>query len=260
MGSLRLGRLPKTLRWRELINLLDEMPTDTSAVARKTAEAAETQLRLLGKDKALTYCFWLLTRITWAARSPDFADSLGDTGIELTPDSSILAFVARVSDRVSREVQGHPESGPFGELASLALRSALSNTIGQHGRSLFGSSVEDLQDALRSYSRQAQFGTLSRHFFGDFFSRTLRYFVDKELSNHVGEGHGLSNIGESQAFGESLNTYAFQSARIMEDFAGGWYSKHNWEQQGRINQDEAGRFVAVALRKLRMELKREEQR
>ncbi len=39
----------------------------------------------------------------------------------------------------------------------------------------------------------------------------------------------------------------------MEDFASGWYSKRNWESQGQISPEEARGFVAVALRKLRME-------
>ena len=152
----------------------------------------------------------------------------------------------------------YPESGPFAELASLALRRALSETIGQHGRSLFGSSLDDVQHALRSHSTPARFGDLSRRFFGDFLARTLRFFIDRELSNHVGAGHALTSIDTSQRFTTELDVYARQSARIMEEFAGSWYSKHNWETHGQISRDEAQKFIAIALRKLRMELTRTE--
>lgn len=258
MGHLRLGRLPKTRRWGEVVELLDSSPGDTAAVAGAVIEAADHRLRALASDPSLTYCFWLLTRITWASRGRTFVDELADAGIEVAPDESALTFISRVTDRARAELSQYPESGPFSELASLALRRALSETVGQQGPSLFASSLEDLQQACRTYSTQAQFGVLARRFFGDFLARTLRYFVDRELSNHVGGAGRLSNIDESLDFSEALDTYARQSARIVEEFAGGWYSKHNWESRGEIGRDEAQGFAAYALRKLRMEIRRGE--
>ncbi len=86
-------------------------------------------------------------------------------------------------------------------------------------------------------------------------SRTLASLVDRELSNHVGIGP-LSTIGDSLEFVRALNTHAWQAAGIVEAYAGGWYSKYNWESKGQISQEEAQHFVAYALRKLRSELKR----
>jgi hypothetical protein len=60
---------------------------------------------------------------------------------------------------------------------------------------------------------------------------------------------------DSLEFTQALDTFARQSARIIEDFAAGWYSKHNWEAKGEITEEDAQKFVAVALRKLRMEVK-----
>src|SRR6266511_3002912 len=258
MGHLRLGRLPKTMRWNAVVGLLAAPDVDSLDVARATVEAAEDRLRGLASDPSLTHCFWLLTRITWAARGADFAGDLASLGIDVRPDDSAITFIARVNDRARDVVTHFPESGHFAELASLALRRALSETIGQQNLSLFSSSVEQIQEACRAYSTRAQFGVLARRFFGDLLARTLRSFVDRELSNHTGPGQGLSDLDASRRFAESLDLHARQSARIMEDFAGGWYAKRNWEARGEISRDEAQGFVAVALRKLRMELKREE--
>ncbi len=128
-------------------------------------------------------------------------------------------------------------------------------TVGQQGPSLFGSDVDDLRSAFSAHSSRDQFGHISRLFFADLFARTVRSLVDRELSHHVGEGHGISNIHQSAQFMQALDLYTRQASRIMEDFASGWYSKHNWESKDRITLDEARGFVAVALRKLRMELK-----
>jgi hypothetical protein len=59
-------------------------------------------------------------------------------------------------------------------------------------------------------------------------------------------------------FSEALDIYARQSARIIEEFASDWFSKHHWEARGEISRDEAQAFVAVALRKLHIELGRAE--
>jgi hypothetical protein len=243
-----------------VVSLLEAPTVEASAVTRATVEAADHRLRALGNDPSVTHCFWLLTRIAWASRGADFAAGLADVGMVIRPESSALAFISQVAEHARKGTSQFTESGPFGELASLALRRALSDTVGQQGPSLFGSSLEDMQRAFRAYSTRTQFGVLARRFFGDFLARTLRYFVDKEVSNYVGPDHGLRDIGDSRQFSESLDLYARQSARIMEEFAAGWYSKHNWESRGQISHDEARGFVAVALRKLRMELKRERAR
>lgn len=257
MGHLRLGRLPKTRRWNAVMNLLDAEPSDTAGVARAVVNAADNRLSRLGHDEALVYCFWLLTRITWAARGPQFRDHLADLGIEVSDSTSALGLVSKVSEQARMVLAQHPESGPFGELASLSLRRALTDTIGTQDLGLFGSSIADVQYACRTYSSRKQFGILATRFFADFFSRTLRYFVDREVANYVGPGRSIPNIQAGQQFGQALDLYARQSAHIVEDFAAGWYSKHNWETQGQISTQEVQGFVSYALRKLRMEVKRE---
>src|SRR5687768_10189922 len=126
MGHIRLGRLPKSRRWRSVVGLLAIAPMDVGAVAEATAEAAEVRLRLLALDATLSYSFWLLTRVTWAARTPAFASSLAELGLEPVESPSPLTLIAQLGERVRKRAEAHPESGPFAELSLLALRRALS--------------------------------------------------------------------------------------------------------------------------------------
>jgi hypothetical protein len=255
MGHLRLGRLPKTHRWAEVVDLLDLSPRETQAVAAAAVEAADNRFRQLANEPGITYCFWLLTRVMWAARGPFIAD-LKQLGIDAVPDTSALTLISRISDRVRLEMADLASSGHFSDIASLALRSALSETVAQQGASLFDSIVEDAQRAFRAYSTRETFAELAHRFFAHFMSRSLRSFIDRELANHVGPGHGLANVAESRDFMQALDLHTRQSARIVREFAGAWYSKHQWESKGEITFDEAQRFVGYALRKLRAELKR----
>lgn len=247
-------QLPRTVKWNHVVGLLRVANPDAQSVANATVEAAASRLGELGRDPSLTYCFWLLTRLASAARGPEFVHDVGALGLDVQGTDSAVGFISRVSDRVREEVGRHPESGPFGELASLALRRALLDTVGTEGRSLFGSSVDDLERAFQRHATPTQFGHLSRHFFGDFFARTLRFYVEKELSNQVGEYPGLSSTAESGSFAAALDQYGRESAGIMEQFATDWFDKHHWQAQGTIGREEAQGFVAGALRKLRYEL------
>ena len=258
MGHVRLGRLPKTIRWQRVVALIDHSPDNVPAVARGTVAAAEDRLRELARDPSLIHCFWLLARITAASRHDDFSLALSSLDLPIPASSSALVYISQITDSVRHDLSNYTESGPFGELASIALRRALSETVGLHGESLFGSSIDDVQHAFYSHSSPSRFGEVAKSFFGDYLARTLRYFVDKELSNYVGVGHGLDSIESSQDFSSALELYARQSARIVEEFAADWYSKHNWESGGAVSQVEVQRFVPVALRKLRSELRRSE--
>lgn len=253
MGHTELGYLPKSKRWRALMDLLEAPRLDAPTMAGATVFAAEGRLIALRGDPSLTYCFWLLTRLANAARGPDFLEEIRQLGVPARADDSALAFVVRVADTARIELNRYPESGPFGELASLALRRALTDTVGLEGRSLFGSSLEDLEGAFRRHSSAVQFGELATRFFGDFYARTLRFYVERELQNHVGGG-ALPTIATAGDFADALDLHARQSARIVEGFAAAWYSKKGWELQGAIGREDAQGFVAHALTKLRKEL------
>lgn len=253
MGHNAYGFLPGTVRWQRVAGLLNASAPDAPSVAGACLLASERRLRELKRDPSLSYCFWLLSRLASAARGPDFAADAAQLGISIQPGDSTLSLIARVTDRARVELGGYPESGPFGELASLALRRALTDTIGTQQTSLFTSSVDDLASAFRQHTTDVQFGRLAHRFFGDFYARTLRYYVDRELPNAVG-GPALPTLMDATAFSTSLDRHARETARIMEGFGADWFSKHHWQSEGTISREEAQGFVAHALTKLRREL------
>jgi len=62
----------------------------------------------------------------------------------------------------------------------------------------------------------------------------------------------LPDLADIAEFNEALRTHCDQSARIVRDFCGEWYSKNAYE--GGINRGNSSRFLAVAVRKLSSEL------
>jgi hypothetical protein len=62
----------------------------------------------------------------------------------------------------------------------------------------------------------------------------------------------LRDLGDVAQFNDALRTHCDQSARIVRDFCGEWYSKTEY-QEG-IDLRNTSRFLAVAVKKLRAEL------
>jgi hypothetical protein len=91
MGHIRLGRLPATKRWQQVVSLLVQ-GASLEQIAGASAEAAESSLKHARRDPALLRSFWLLTQIPLAARSPNFRDGLKSLGLH----------VARLSERYRR--------------------------------------------------------------------------------------------------------------------------------------------------------------
>ncbi len=253
MGHWLFGKLPRTRRWREVIDLMASAPEETEELARATVWAANNKLQELENDPSIGYCFWLLTRTMQAAREEDFPTALSRLGLEISAETPTLAFISQLSDQARRQLSDYPQSGHFGEIAQLALRRALTETIGQR-RSLLGSSVEDLRAVLKIYSTRTRFAGLAQLFFGDLLARTMTGLLDRELANCLHSTSERSALDRNEAVIAAIDLHARQTALVMREFAGDWYSKHNWESQRQITRDETQRFVAHALDKLRGDL------
>jgi hypothetical protein len=65
-------------------------------------------------------------------------------------------------------------------------------------------------------------------------------------------GSRLPDLADIAEFNEALRAHCDQSARIVHDFCGEWYSKT--EFQHGIDPDNTSRFMAVAVKKIQAEL------
>ena len=86
MGHIRLGVLPRSKKWRQVVEEL-KSGADVAEIAGASAEAAESALSSAAKDPTLVDVLWLLTQIPLAARGPDYAVS---GGAKLDHGSSVI--------------------------------------------------------------------------------------------------------------------------------------------------------------------------
>jgi hypothetical protein len=223
-------------------------------VVLAVTRVADDRLRSLERDPSLSYLYWLLARVTWLSRTEDFPSALRAEGIRLPEQVSGLTFLAALGNLATLEVKRRTTPSLVSDLALRSFKEALTKAVHDRANTLFGTSLMDVQAALRATSTPREFARLSREFFGTFLAGFIEFVVSKESSRHVGWTRGFRDPSALSTFQESLSRYCYEATRILEDFSGGWYSKHNWT--GDIDEQQAGRFVAYALEKVRSELGR----
>ena len=253
MGHIRLGILPKYPKWKTVIEYLENQDIPASAVADKVIDAT---IDILSKDSSrssVSFCIWFLAQLTIVSKENNYLERLNNLGINVNDDSSAVDFLAKVSRQSTINLSKLSPYTAINPIAGLALREALTKTIGQQSNTLFGSGIRETQLAFKKYSTQKQFSNLLHIYFSSFLRRIIRYVIDKEISNHIGEGRRFENIRELDAFEEALDVFASQTTRIVDEFSGGWYSKKLW-LQGEITDIDSDQFVYIALRKLRSDL------
>ncbi len=261
MGHSRLGNPPKSQRWDQVVatvlgdasNPTGQVPLteEVGEVARLTLQAAETGLEHALLDEGLRHTFYTLTQIVLAAREEDWKAKLEAAGVAVPAGGNLLDFTTSVQDAIDDHILSRGKSTDVSEMAQQAAGEALASLAEPSASSLFGGGEEQLNRALRELSTKEGFARLGQRFFGRFMSRFLNFYLSRITAHAVGRGR-LPQVGDLSSFNEGLNHHCEQSARIVRDFCGQWYSKTNYKEG--INPANVTRFMAVALKKLRKEV------
>lgn len=252
MGHVRLGTLPKSRKWRQVVELLVE-GAGAAEIAAASTDAAEHALRIAAKDPALVRAFWLLTQIPLAARTADFPAALQRLDLPVKGDPTLMEVVGAFAEAIDRHARRSGGRTDLGEMAQLSAAEALSTIAARDLPALFGPSPGDVKLAIGKLASTKQFGILAREFFTRLTKRHLDYYLSREMPDHVGAGARFSAIADHSAFDAALDLHCREASRIVQEFSGSWFSKKNFEDS--LTPDEAGRFAYVAFKKLRDELR-----
>jgi hypothetical protein len=268
LGHERVGTLPKTQKWRSLVGQIAGLggsgvggsggatpAVEVADVAEQTVRNVSQQFRRAHLDTGVGAAFEYLVVLAAAGRSDDPRSVLSEYGIELPDKPTALSFAKAASPWLARS----QESLEYGQMA----RGAVSDTIGAWYREnrpqqdrLF-EPPEYPFDVWRKAGDGAGFCELARLFFASFTERHLNYYLEREASAV------LPGFGERDRFGAQLNghvedisQHAFETARIAQSFAAGWFNRN--VREGVPDREAIARFLSIAFGKIRGELLRED--
>lgn len=119
MGHIRLGRLPRTYKWRQVIDLIGN-GAPTPPIAAATLDAAKRGLANVSKDPALIYSIFLLTQIPQCARQQDFGGALRSLGLDVSDQASLPEIIGAFTEAVDAHVDKVGGRTDLGEMAQMA--------------------------------------------------------------------------------------------------------------------------------------------
>ena len=254
MGHIRLGTLPRSKKWQEVVALLEaEAPLER--IAEASAIASERDLSRASADPQFQFVANLLVTLPLQARSPEFANYLDHLGMNVGDLASVTDLLTGLSRAIDERAFDLGRGSDAGDLAKLALLESLSVQLHDRLPSLFEPTPIELRKALAGFSSGKGFAVLARDFFARLTYRSLDYYLSRELANHTGAGKRFASDAQRIAFQEALRLHTFETSRIVQEFAGGWYGKTVWKEQ-HLDQDAVDRFTQYAFTKMRKEFGR----
>lgn len=254
MGHVRLGVLPRTRAWQEVVGLI-AAGADVSQIANATITAAEKAFSFVMKDVGYTEAVWLMTQMAIAAKKPDIHQHLESVGISLPPDATLPDVTSALSEALDRATDASGRRSDLAELSSRALIGAVTDILSPKLHSLFPSDPDTLRAALSTLGKEKEFGQLSRTLYARLANESLQYFLSKNLNTHIGEGMRFATMNQKAQFDTALQTHTREASLIVEKFSSDWFSKHRFEGGGDISRKSSNGFAGFALKKMKDELK-----
>jgi len=257
MGHTRLGKLPCTRKWREVVELI-AAGADAAQIAEATLRVAELAFsyKYVSRDDGYNEAVWLVTQLGLSAKAPDPLHYLRDRGIDVQGQATLLGLMGALSESMDSAIERGGTRSDLGELAHRALVDAVGTTLrpkvdGQ----LFGIAPEVFKSALAELRKPREFAQLSRNFFSRLTRECMDYYLSQTLNTHVGEGHRFASTNEKAQFDEALAVHCREASRIVEQYSADWFSRHSYEENGEISRESVQGFASWAMKKMTAELK-----
>lgn len=255
MGHERVGVLPKSRKWRTIVAEVGATAAgdaDIAAVATDTLGAVRRRYEHIHEDAGVRAAFEFLVGLSNAPLPADKRAGWADLDVNLDANPSALQLAKALRTWVAARIQ----SREVGEIATRAATDAIVRWQAEHQQQgpLFPS--DDAGFVWSKAASGAGFSEVSRLFFSSFTERYLKYFLEREASAI------LPTIDERERFSRDLSRHvdavsrhAFETSKITQSFAAGWYNKHAHGERPSPRRVES--FLRTAFAKLREELARE---
>ena len=253
MGHSRIGTLPATRKWKDVVKLIAD-GADVAQVAAATLRAAERAFSLVKNDVGFREATRLLVELAQAAGSKNPVGHLESVGLALSEKTSLAEVAMVLSETLDRRISATRQRSDFGKIAGGALISAVVNHLQTQASPLFGITRDEIGAVFKGMSRKQGFGELSQSFFSNLTSGSLDYFLSKNLATHLGEGLRFPTNNQKAQFDDAMHTHCKEASVIVKDYGTDWFSKHRHEEGGKISRESTDGYASYAMEKIKMEL------
>jgi hypothetical protein len=253
MGHTRLGTLPATKKWKQVIGLMIE-GASVAKVAEATTNAWRNAFATIKNDLGFREAVWLMTQMGIAGSSNDPVAHLSAIGVEVGGSSSPIEVAMALTEALDHRIDSAGKRSDFGEIAEKALVAVVTETMQSDMPTLLNSTADDIKATLGKLGTVKNFTDLSRNFFTRLTNDCLNYFISKTNAEPAVRPQSSTKMDQIAKFESALKTHCQETSVIVETFSGDWFSKNRYEGGGNIDRDTAEKFGGYALTKIQMEL------
>ncbi|MCL2646855.1 MAG: hypothetical protein FWD61_07590 [Phycisphaerales bacterium] len=256
MGHTLLGNLPRTRKWRDVVELV-AAGANVSQVANATIRAAEAAFSFVQNDVGYNQAVWLMTQLGLAGNQDKPLDYLRSQGIDIPANTSLPGITVAITEALDNHVAANGGHSGLGQIAQRALVDAVIQNLEPklQQQSMFNMQHDDTVNALAELRKPDKFGQLSRTFFARLTDDSMNYFLSRVLAGNLGEGQRFATMNQMGQFEQALTTHCREASAIVEQFSNEWFSKHRYEEQGNISRESAQGFASWGLKKMMDELR-----
>ncbi len=219
MGNSRYGALAKTRNWLKVVELLADEQATVGEVATETITAARHAILTLQRDRLLAHCGFLLTHLAWEARNQRLTEFLNEVGIpsaEIQNRSDLISALARY---FTERRQEFGNITALSEVTESAFLETIQRTLSGSTQSLFEAGIDEIESAFKACSTPRGFSEATVQFFSSFLRRTLRYFLSKEIPNHIGLARRFESLDAVAEFDKGVDRFSSENAKILSQYS-----------------------------------------
>ena len=124
MGHSRIGTLPATKKWKEVVSLIANGANEARIADAVMVAAAKTLARVRD-DAGFREAMRMVMQLALAGSSQNPGIELAAAGLSLSENSSQVDMVVAIGDEYDRRIEATRQRSDFSEVASAALVGAV---------------------------------------------------------------------------------------------------------------------------------------
>ena len=260
MGHVRLGRLPATRKWKEIVQFLASDGFSVADLADRVMDACDKSFSAASKDPAFQKALQLLCQIPIASKQDNLSAALSEIGVSVPDNPSRTDIVVGFEKAIEKaQRDGSKNITDLSELAKQAGIAALNTLLTQPAPApqlgFWEAPKGDTHRQLQASATPEGFGDLAQTFISNFACSNVRYYMDREMPKHLGADGMVKSISDLTLFDQGVAKHCREASFIMRAFARDWDAKKVYSEKTLPNKKDVSGFAHVIAEKMRKEFR-----
>jgi len=254
VGHERIGFLPRTKKWKAIVQQLSQYNADSEAIVKiadETLVCIRKSYEQMPYDESVSKAIKFLTLLSFSAKQDNQISYLNNNGCLVDNTLSLFSLINSAKNYITTD-KGSLETN---KLVKDAVLQAITTYQEDHTAQLTLID-EQITSVWKEVGNGGDFCELTRSFFSALTDRQIKYYIGRSAASEINDYTKLQlfSVGISQT-AEAITHHAFETSKIMQSFAAGWFNKH--AATGVPDDSHITDFLRISFGKMREEFRRE---